>query len=102
MSPIRVDIESPTPTGSNKRKRSKSIEFIETFKDCSKDLTEKIEHSVGGLGEKSIASANQDIVAKNLDEVITAIQNLPGLTTHERIRGMHIIGRDASKARIFL
>ncbi|PWA61177.1 hypothetical protein CTI12_AA373840 [Artemisia annua] len=102
MSPIEVDIESPVPAGSSKRKRSKSIEFIETFKDCSKDLTEKMEHSIGGLGEKIIASANQDIVADKLDEVITVIQKLPGLTTHERIRGMHVIGRDASKAHIFL
>ncbi|GJX79931.1 hypothetical protein Tco_0328080 [Tanacetum coccineum] len=50
MSPIDVDIESPMPTGSNKRKRNKSI----------------------------------------------------NLTAHERIRGMYAIGRDASKARIFL
>ena len=49
-----------------------------------------------------MASANQDIVADKLDEVITVIQKLPGLTAHERIKGMHVIGRDASKARIFL
>jgi len=102
MSPIEVDIDSPIPTESNKRKRGKNAEFIETFKDCSKDLTEKFEHSIGGLGEKIMASANQEIVADKLDEVITVIQNIPGLTAHERIRGMHVIGRDAGKARIFL
>ncbi|GKB72185.1 hypothetical protein Tco_0933597 [Tanacetum coccineum] len=41
MSPTEVDIECRMLTGSNKRKKDKSIEFIETFKDCSKDLTEK-------------------------------------------------------------
>ncbi|GJX16290.1 hypothetical protein Tco_0217122 [Tanacetum coccineum] len=62
VSPIDVDIERPMATRSNKLKRSKSIEFIETFKDCSKDLIEKMEHSIGGLGEKLMASANQDII----------------------------------------
>ncbi|GKA25973.1 3-ketoacyl-CoA thiolase 2, peroxisomal [Tanacetum coccineum] len=52
--------------------------------------------------EKIMASANQDIVADKLDEVITIIQNIPGLTAQEHIRGMHVIGRDASKAHIVL
>ncbi|GKE04464.1 hypothetical protein Tco_1396482 [Tanacetum coccineum] len=33
---------------------------------------------------------------------VNSIQGLPHITPQQRIRGMHIIGRNASKARIFL
>nr|GEX76544.1 hypothetical protein [Tanacetum cinerariifolium] len=44
-------------------------------------------------------SIYQDIVSDKLDEVITVIQNIPGLAAHERIRGMHVIGRDATETQ---
>ena len=85
----------------NKRKGRKTIAFSETFKECSIDLTGKVEDSIGKLGDKIVATANQDIPNDILDEVITSIQGLPHITPQQRIRGMHIIGRKASKARIF-
>ena len=65
-------------------------------------MTDKLEDSIGKLGDKIIASASQDIAHDILDEVITYIHVLPHITPQQRIRGMHIIGRNASKARIFL
>ena len=65
-------------------------------------MTGKVEDSIGKLGDKIVATANQDIPNDILDEVITSIQGLPNITPQQRIRGMHIIGRNASKARIFL
>ncbi|PWA51283.1 hypothetical protein CTI12_AA465020 [Artemisia annua] len=103
VSPIDVDADVSISSGvGNKRKRSKTIEFSETFKECSIDLSDKLEDSIGKLGDKIVASANQDIPNDILDEVITSIQGLPNNTPQQRIRGMHIIGRNTSKARIFL
>ena len=103
VSPIDVDMDVPISSGvGNKRKRSKTIEFSDTFRECSIDLTDKLEDSIGKLGDKIVATANQDISNDILDEVITSIQGLPHITPQERIRGMHIIGCNASKARIFL
>ncbi|GKE42022.1 hypothetical protein Tco_1469306 [Tanacetum coccineum] len=42
VSPIDVDMDVPISSGvGNKRKRSKTIEFSDTFKECSIDLTDK-------------------------------------------------------------
>ncbi|GJU98350.1 ALP1-like protein [Tanacetum coccineum] len=47
------------------------------------------------VGDKIIASAGQYIAHDILDEVITNIQSLSHITPQQRIRGMHIIGRNA-------
>nr|GEV14522.1 retrovirus-related Pol polyprotein from transposon TNT 1-94 [Tanacetum cinerariifolium] len=56
----------------------------------------------GKFKDEIITIKGKDIVADKLDEVITIIQNIPGLTAQEQIKGMHVIGRDASKARVVL
>nr|XP_043628026.1 uncharacterized protein LOC122599569 [Erigeron canadensis] len=106
-SPIEVDMDISQSGGvagsaSNKRKRSKSDDFSEIFKECSSDLTERIEHSIGSLGEKIVVSAHETIAADVLEEVITEIQSLPGISAHQRLKGMDIIGCNTSKAHIFL
>ncbi|GJY41298.1 hypothetical protein Tco_0428568 [Tanacetum coccineum] len=82
-SSIDVDMDEPASSGvGRKRKRSKTVEFSDTFKECSIDLTNKLEDSIGKLGDKIIASAGQDIAHDILDEVIIKRQkreqSLPG------------------------